>query len=98
MFLFYYQVILPFGLQRDVDLHLKAYLTRKAINSANFSDKPLSRSSCGGRIAADEVPIEQEEPFTKISVVMERILLRRSLQLRNRQQEWQVCFCVCDTC
>ncbi|EOY21156.1 hypothetical protein QUC31_007207 [Theobroma cacao] len=83
------EVILPFGLQRDVDLHLKAYLTRKAINSANFSDKPLSRSSCGGRIAADEVPIEQEEPFTKISVVMERILLRRSLQLRNRQQEWQ---------
>ncbi|XWS60984.1 hypothetical protein CRYUN_Cryun07bG0086300 [Craigia yunnanensis] len=83
------EVILPFGLQRDVDLHLNAYLSRKAMSSGSFSDKPLPRSSSGGRIAADKVPIEHQEPFTQISVVMEGILRRRSLQLRNKQQEWQ---------
>ncbi|XVF12264.1 hypothetical protein REPUB_Repub08aG0100600 [Reevesia pubescens] len=82
------EVILPFGLQRDVDLHLEAYLSHKAMSSGSFPDKPLSRSISGGRIAADEVPIEQQEPFTQNSVVMERILQRRSLQLRNKQQEW----------
>ncbi|XP_022725158.1 DExH-box ATP-dependent RNA helicase DExH3-like isoform X2 [Durio zibethinus] len=83
------EVILPFGLQRDVDLHLKAYLSHKAMSNGSFSDKSLPRSSGGGRIAADEVPIEHQESFTQNSVVMERILRRRSLQLRNKQQEWQ---------
>ncbi|XWS50779.1 hypothetical protein CRYUN_Cryun12cG0117700 [Craigia yunnanensis] len=83
------EVILHFGLHRDVDLHLKAYLSRKAMVSGSFSDKLLSRSSSGGRIAADEVPIENQEPSTQNSVVMERILRRRSLQLHNKQQEWQ---------
>ena len=83
----YYQVILPFGLQRDVDLHLKAYLSHKSMSSGSFPDKPLPRSSIGGRIAADEAPIEHQEPSTQNSVVMERILWRRSLQLRNKQQE-----------
>ena len=63
------------------------------MSSGSFSDKPLPRSSSGARIAADKVPIEHQEPFTQNSVVMERILRRRSLQLLNKQQEWQVCFC-----
>ncbi|XVE58736.1 hypothetical protein DITRI_Ditri04bG0193000 [Diplodiscus trichospermus] len=83
------EVILPFGLQRDVDLHLKAYLSHKTMSSGSFSDKRLLRSSSSGRIAADEVPIEHQEPFTQNSVVMERILCRRSLHLRNKQQDWQ---------
>ncbi|XP_022738785.1 DExH-box ATP-dependent RNA helicase DExH3-like isoform X2 [Durio zibethinus] len=83
------EVILPFGLQRDVDLHLKAYLSHKDMSRGSFSDKPWSRSCAGGRIAADEVPIEHQEFFTQNSDVMERILRRRSLQLRNKQQEWQ---------
>ncbi|OMO51588.1 Double-stranded RNA-binding protein [Corchorus capsularis] len=82
------EVILPLGLQRDVDFHLRAYLSRKAMSSGSFSDKPLPASSSGGRISADEVSIEQQEPFTQNSIVMERILRKRSLQIRNKQQEW----------
>ncbi|XVF53845.1 hypothetical protein PTKIN_Ptkin05aG0131500 [Pterospermum kingtungense] len=83
------EVILPFGLHRDVDLHLKACLSHKAMGYGSCSDKPLSRLSNGGRIAADEVSIEHKDPFAQNSVVMERILQRRSLQLCNKQQEWQ---------
>lgn len=85
-----YQVILPFGLQRDVDLHLKAYLSHNAISSGSFLDKHLQKPSSAGRIAAEEVPIEHQKPFTQNNGVMERILRQRSLQLRDKQQEWQV--------
>ncbi|GMJ10853.1 hypothetical protein like AT1G48650 [Hibiscus trionum] len=83
------EVVLPFGLQKDVDLHLKAYLSHKAMSSGRFSDKPSLRSNSVGRTAADEVPNQNPELFAQRSVAMERILQRRSLQLRDKQQEWQ---------
>ncbi|MBA0859460.1 hypothetical protein Goshw_007082 [Gossypium schwendimanii] len=82
------EVVLPFGLQRDVDLHLKAYLSHKAMSSGRSLDKPLIRSNSGGIPAADEVPVTPE-PFAQNSVALERILRRRSLQIRDKQQEWQ---------
>ncbi|MBA0801609.1 hypothetical protein Gohar_011963, partial [Gossypium harknessii] len=82
------EVVLPFGLQRDVDLHLKAYLSHKAMSSGRSLDKPLIRSNSGGIPAADEVPVNPE-PFAQNSVALERILRRRSLQIRDKQQEWQ---------
>lgn len=33
---------------------------------------------------------EQEEPLIRKSIVAEKILQRKSLQLRNKQQDWQV--------
>ncbi|KAJ0106154.1 hypothetical protein Patl1_19733 [Pistacia atlantica] len=54
------EVILPFGLLREVDDHLKAYGQLKYRNGGIF-----------------------------VSVAMERILRRRSLQLREKQQDWQ---------
>lgn len=90
-FLSYYQVVLPFGLQRDIDLHLAGYLSHKARSSGSFLDKPLIRSNSGGIPAADEVPVNPE-PFAQNSVALERILRRRSLQIRDKQQEWQVSF------
>lgn len=86
------QVILPFGLQREVDSHLKAYLAKKSMIRGDLSTNSLSRSSSGVSIETDGGLYEQPEPLVQNNVFMERILWRKSLQLRNQQQEWLVCF------
>ncbi|GLT60383.1 hypothetical protein SLA2020_331510 [Shorea laevis] len=83
------EVILPFGLQREVDLHLRSFLSQKARKSDNFSDKSPLRTSSGGKFASDGGSDMQQDPFTQSSAVMDRVLRRRSLQIRNKQQEWQ---------
>ncbi|XP_030937588.1 DExH-box ATP-dependent RNA helicase DExH3 isoform X3 [Quercus lobata] len=77
------EVILPLGLQREVDARLRLFLSQKPMSNGSFSDNSLSRSG------SDEGFYEQQEPLIKNSVVMERILQRRSLQLRDKQQDWQ---------
>ncbi|XP_043700742.1 DExH-box ATP-dependent RNA helicase DExH3-like isoform X2 [Telopea speciosissima] len=54
-----------------------------------FPNAAFPRSSSSGSIATDEGYFEQPEPQMPTSVVMEKILRRRSLQLRNQQQAWQ---------
>lgn len=88
----YWQVILPFGLQREVDLHLRSFLSQKARKSDNFTDKSFLRTSSGGKFASDGGSDMQQDPFMQNSAVMDRVLRRRSLQIRNKQQEWQVSF------
>lgn len=85
-------MILPFGLLREVDSYLKAYLSQKYINGACFSDNSLSSLSGGGSIATGEGLAQQQEPLVQNNVVRERILRHRSLQLREKQQDWQVYF------
>ncbi|KAK9996531.1 hypothetical protein SO802_021217 [Lithocarpus litseifolius] len=77
------EVILPLGLQREVDARLRLFLSQKPMSKGSFSDNSLSRSG------SDDGFYEQQEPLIKNSVVMERILQRRSLQLRDKQQDWQ---------
>lgn len=82
------EVVLPFGVQREVDALLKAYLSKKPMSSGNFSASSLARSSTDGSINTDVGPYEQ--PGTvRISAAMERILHQRSLRLRDQQKEWQ---------
>ncbi|GAV67332.1 dsrm domain-containing protein/DEAD domain-containing protein/Helicase_C domain-containing protein/HA2 domain-containing protein/OB_NTP_bind domain-containing protein [Cephalotus follicularis] len=81
------EVTLPFGLLREVDAHLKAYHSQNPKDGGNFSHNS-SRSSIGGSILTDEGFIEQE-PLSKNSVVVEKILRQKSLLLRNQQQGWQ---------
>lgn len=83
------QVVLPFGLQREVHAHLKEYLSQKSMSRESFSDKTLSRS-IGNSSVTEEGFYEQQESLTQTSVVMERILKRKSLRIRNQQQDWQV--------
>ncbi|XP_015882948.3 DExH-box ATP-dependent RNA helicase DExH3 [Ziziphus jujuba] len=80
------EVILPFGLQQDVDSHLKKHLSQKP---KNREDNSLSRSSSDLSTVTDEGLYEQKEPFVQNSVIMEKILRRKSLQLLNQQQDWQ---------
>ncbi|KAJ9172807.1 hypothetical protein P3X46_016014 [Hevea brasiliensis] len=82
------EVILPFGLQREVDAHLNAYLSKKSMKRGNFSANSLSRSS-GGSMATTEGLYEQPDPLIQNNVVMGKIIQRKSLKLQNKQQEWQ---------
>uniref|UniRef100_A0A1D1YGD6 RNA helicase n=1 Tax=Anthurium amnicola TaxID=1678845 RepID=A0A1D1YGD6_9ARAE len=83
------EVTLPIGLHREVDVLLGEYLAQKRRSRDNFPSAAFSRSSSTDSFAADEGLFEQQEAKTSSSVVMERILRRRSLQLRNQQQAWQ---------
>ncbi|XP_010926080.1 DExH-box ATP-dependent RNA helicase DExH3 [Elaeis guineensis] len=81
------EVSIPNGLQREVDHLLGEYLARKRTNRGSFPNIAFSRSSSTDSFTTDEGLSEQQDPPT--SVVMEKILRRRSLQLRNQQQAWQ---------
>jgi len=83
-------VILPFGLQREVDAHFKAYISKKPTSRGFFPPNSLSRSNSGGSMDTDEGIYERPELSVQNSVAMERILSRKSLQLRNQQEKWQV--------
>lgn len=84
------QVNLPFGVHREVDTHLRAHLSQKATNRLGPFDDSLHRSSDGRNFPTNEGVYEQLQPMTHNSIVKEKILQRRSLQLRNQQEDWQV--------
>lgn len=90
--LVFLQVSIPIGLQREVDALLGDYLSRKRANRESFPTTPFSRSSSTDSFATDEGLFEQQEPQSSTRPVMEKILRRRSLHLRNQQQNWQVQF------
>lgn len=83
------EVILPFGLQREVDAHFKAYISKKPMSRGFFPPNSLSRSNSGGSMDTNERIYERPELSVQNSVAMERILSRKSLQLRNQQEKWQ---------
>ncbi|PSS08183.1 DExH-box ATP-dependent RNA helicase [Actinidia chinensis var. chinensis] len=84
------EVVLPFGLQREVDVHLERYISSKSVNKEYFLDNTLSRSSSFCSIYTGEGVHEQEETLIKHSIAAEKILRPKSLQLCNKQQDWQV--------
>ncbi|XP_024023595.1 DExH-box ATP-dependent RNA helicase DExH3 isoform X1 [Morus notabilis] len=82
------EVILPYGLLSEVDYHLRAHLSKKSSSRDSLSNNSLSRSSSSSSIANDDGIYEQQEPLIRNSA-MEKILQRKSLNLRFKQQEWQ---------
>ncbi|XP_042981852.1 DExH-box ATP-dependent RNA helicase DExH5, mitochondrial isoform X3 [Carya illinoinensis] len=83
------EVALPLGLLRRVDSYLGEYLSQKSKTRENFPDLSFSTLSSGCSIATDEGLFEQPEPLAASKAVMEKILWRRSLLLRDQQQAWQ---------
>ncbi|KAJ3694362.1 hypothetical protein LUZ60_009842 [Juncus effusus] len=85
------EVSIPHRLQREVDDLLSDHLQRKR-NSRGILAAPLSRSSSSDSVM-DDVFSEagQTDPFQarSQSAVMEKVLRRRSLSLRNQQLAWQ---------
>lgn len=62
------------------------------MSRGSFSDDSLSRSSSEGSTATGEGLYEQQEPLIRNSVAMEKSLQRKSIQMRDQQHDWQVCF------
>ncbi|XVF84733.1 hypothetical protein PTKIN_Ptkin17bG0061900 [Pterospermum kingtungense] len=83
------EVNLNFGLLKRVDAYLGEYLSKKSRTGESLLDSCFSRSSSNSSIITDEGLFEQPEPLASSSAVMEKILWRRSLQLRDQQQVWQ---------
>lgn len=78
------EVMLPFGLLKDVDILLKRHLSQKSAKGG-VSDSSISRAD--DILGNQEASYDQPEP--PISATKERILRRKSLELCDRQQEWQ---------
>ncbi|KAL1327887.1 hypothetical protein AAHE18_13G335900 [Arachis hypogaea] len=83
------EVILPFGIHREVDTHLRAHLSQKPTKRLGSFDDTLHRSSDAGSIHTNDGIYEKPVPRIHNSVVKEKILQRRSLELRNKQEDWQ---------
>ncbi|KAL2461046.1 DEA(D/H)-box RNA helicase family protein [Abeliophyllum distichum] len=80
------EVVVPLSLQRRVEGLLQEHLDRMMLNSENADD------SSAKTVAVDQVKQvntdENADPFLDGSV-MEKVLQRRSLRLRNMQRTWQ---------
>lgn len=81
---------LSLGLLRRVEAYLGEFLSQKSRAKEAFPDVSFSRSSSSGSIGTDEGLFEQREPLASNNAGMEKLLWRRSLQLRDKQQAWQV--------
>lgn len=60
------------------------------MNKDFVQDTSILKSSTGGNLAINQQIYEQEESFKRTSPGAERILQRRSLEILNKQQSWQV--------
>lgn len=79
------QVIMAPGMQKRVDAYLVNYISGKR-KSMNI----MSRSSSNGSIATDESLFEQPEPLPHSKTTMEKVFWRRSVQMHDKQRNWQV--------
>ncbi|KAK8483652.1 hypothetical protein V6N11_046086 [Hibiscus sabdariffa] len=78
------EVVVPLGLQRRVECLLQEYLDRLQLNSGKFRENSDDANSQVEYVNPDESP----DSFLENSV-MEKVLQRRSLRLRNMQRAWQ---------
>ncbi|CAK7326664.1 unnamed protein product [Dovyalis caffra] len=81
------EVNLPLGLLQRVDSYLGDYLYQRSRTNNNFPDT-FSRSSSSS-LSTDDGLFEQPESLASSKAVMEKILWRRSMQLRDQQRTWQ---------
>jgi ATP-dependent RNA helicase DHX36 len=76
-------VVLPFGLQSEVDAHLHSFLDQK---KTLIPEMPRQNSS--ESLANGYGNYETPETVMQNSLARERILRPRSLQLKSKQQQW----------
>ncbi|KAL1803374.1 hypothetical protein ACET3Z_032021 [Daucus carota] len=81
------EVMLPPGLERRIDVHLKEYLSLKTKCAEGFRHV-FSRSNSDVSISSDEGVFEQPEPLLSSKAATERIMWR-SMQLYTEQKSWQ---------
>lgn len=84
------QVLLPLGLEREVESRVRLHVSERSIRGGSLLNK-FSGLTLEGNIASKGGLGEQPEPPIRKSIVLEKIRRRRSLQLHEKQQAWQVC-------
>lgn len=82
-------MVIPLGLQRRVEGLLQEHLDRVQLNSGKFTDNRGDSEHLDQRENA--IPDENADSLLDGSV-MEKVLQRRSLRMRNMQRAWQVSF------
>ncbi|KAK4842427.1 hypothetical protein QYF36_021432 [Acer negundo] len=83
------EVTLPLGLLRQIDSYLGDYRSQKLRIKRSFPDSSFSRITSDSSHATEEGLFDQPEPLASSKSVMEKILRRRSLQMRDQLQTWQ---------
>ncbi|XP_030496741.1 DExH-box ATP-dependent RNA helicase DExH5, mitochondrial isoform X1 [Cannabis sativa] len=83
------EVTLPLSLLRRVESFVSRFLSQKSWSRDNNSDVSFSRSSSSCSIATEEGLFEAPEPLASSKGMMEKVLWRRSMQLRDQQRAWQ---------
>lgn len=83
------EVILPPGLERRVDCCVADYLSQMKRSKGEISPSTFSRSNSICSVATDDGLFDQPEPLPESKAALEKIFLRRSMQLRSQQQDWQ---------
>lgn len=80
------QVVIPLSLQRRVEGLLQEHLDRMQLNAGKAGDSLDSKvDDHAGEVKEDENPDACLD-----GSVMEKVLQRRSLRMRNMQRAWQV--------
>ncbi|KAG6418120.1 hypothetical protein SASPL_120319 [Salvia splendens] len=82
------EVVIPLSLQRRVESLLQEHLDRTSLNSKKACQISNEIESTNPVENVDSA--EHADPFLDASV-MEKVLQRRSLRLRNMQRTWQAC-------
>ena len=80
------QVVLPLSLQRRVEGLLQEHLDRQQLNSGKANE---SEADSHPPKQTEGLPDESSDAFLDGSV-MEKVLQRRSMRMRNMQRAWQV--------
>lgn len=81
------QVVIPLGLQRRVEGLLQEHLDRSQLISGKVTDNADDGKSID---QVDDVNLEETTNSLLDDSVMEKVLQKRSLRMRNMQRTWQV--------
>lgn len=83
--------MIPLSLQRRVEGLLQEHLDRTQLSSGNVTESSDELKSVD---QVEDVNLDENPDSFLDGSVMEKVLLRRSLQMRNMQRAWQVWFTV----
>ncbi|XP_044462420.1 DExH-box ATP-dependent RNA helicase DExH3 [Mangifera indica] len=80
------EVVIPLSLQRRVEGLLQEHLDRTQLSSGNVTESSDELKSVD---QVEDVNLDENPDSFLDGSVMEKVLLRRSLQMRNMQRAWQ---------
>ncbi|CAJ2637861.1 unnamed protein product [Trifolium pratense] len=83
------EVVIPLSLQRRVEGLVQEYLDRLQLNSEKTID---SLDNVNSKNQVKDIDMDENANSFVDESVMEKVLQKRSLRMRNMQRSWQVCF------